>query len=153
MATQKMDRRAALGTLGTSGYSLLAPRTISPSRATDALDIGAPYTKAHSGVAIRLADGSVHSGAYIENAAFNPSLPPLQAALISVLNARKAPEKIEEAVLVELDGAAISQYSLFEATVRSVSPQGRVRKAVARRVSQTWPAGAHARRLVGTRKP
>lgn len=95
----------------------------------------APYTKAHSGVAMRLSDGSVHSGTYIENAAFNPSLPPLQAAFISALNARKALDQIEDVVLVELDTAVISQYPVFEVAVRSVSPKARVRRVVGRKAS------------------
>jgi len=112
-----------------------APDPLATAAVSAACMSYAPYTKAPSGVAIRLADGSVHRGAYIENAAFNPSLPPLQVALIAVLNARKGLDEIEDVVLVELDRAVISQYSVFEATVRSISPQGRVRRAVARRAS------------------
>jgi len=41
----------------------------------------APYTKCPSGAAVVLADGRVFSGSYVECAAYNPSLPPLQAAL------------------------------------------------------------------------
>ncbi|HVG25113.1 MAG TPA: cytidine deaminase [Thermoanaerobaculia bacterium] len=47
----------------------------------------APYSKAYAGVALRTRDGAIVSGAYAENAAFNPSLSPLQAAL-SQLNLR-----------------------------------------------------------------
>lgn len=41
----------------------------------------APYSKAYAGVAIRTSDGKIINGAYAENAAFNPSLSPLPAAL------------------------------------------------------------------------
>src|SRR5437660_395256 len=41
----------------------------------------APYSKSPSGVAIRSQRGEVYSGTYLENAAFNPSLSPLQVAL------------------------------------------------------------------------
>lgn len=41
----------------------------------------APYTQAHAGVALQCHDGSIFSGRYAENAAYNPSLPPLQTAL------------------------------------------------------------------------
>jgi cytidine deaminase len=37
----------------------------------------APYSRTYSAVALELPDGSVHIGRYAENAAFNPSLPPL----------------------------------------------------------------------------
>lgn len=41
----------------------------------------APYTLAYAGVALHMANGDVYLGSYAENAAYNPSLPPLQAAL------------------------------------------------------------------------
>jgi len=90
----------------------------------------APYTKAHSGVAIQLTDGSLHSGAYIENAAFNPSLPPLQVALVSVLNAHKTFEQIASAVLVELQNSAISQKFATEAALGSICPTVHLRKVI-----------------------
>lgn len=92
----------------------------------------APYTKAHSGVALRLRDGTIHPGAYIENAAFNPSLAPLQVALIAVLMAGKELDQIAEAVLVELEGAAISQTAAMEATMSAVRPGVRVRRVPGR---------------------
>lgn len=82
----------------------------------------APYTKAHSGVALKLSDGTIHSGAYIENAAFNPSLSPLQVALCSVVNAHRNFEEINEAVLVELKDAPISQKSATESVLKSIGP-------------------------------
>src|SRR5262249_11163065 len=41
----------------------------------------APHSKSPSGVAIRSKGGAIFCGSYIENAAFNPSLAPFQAAL------------------------------------------------------------------------
>lgn len=64
----------------------------------------APYSKSYAGVALRTHDGTIVSGAYAENAAFNPSLSPLQAAL-SQLNLRGfAWDAIAEVVLVRVDG-------------------------------------------------
>jgi len=37
-----------------------------------------PYSGCPSGVALEMSDGSVYAGAYAENAAFNPSLQPMQ---------------------------------------------------------------------------
>ena len=88
----------------------------------------APYSKARSGVALVTADGSAYSGSYIENVAFNPSLPPLQAALISMIRARKNFGEIREVTLVELDGAAISQKAVVEATLNSIAPKARFRR-------------------------
>lgn len=41
----------------------------------------APYSGAYAGVALLLKDKSILTGRYAENAAYNPSLPPLQVAL------------------------------------------------------------------------
>lgn len=62
----------------------------------------APYSRAFAGAALRTTDGVIVAGAYAENAAFNPSLGPLQAAL-SQLNLRGgAFDTIAEAVLVQV---------------------------------------------------
>ncbi|HEX6087076.1 MAG TPA: cytidine deaminase [Thermoanaerobaculia bacterium] len=64
----------------------------------------APYSKSYAGVAVRTKNGEIVSGAYAENAAFNPSLSPLQAAL-SQLNLRGGEwSDIAECVLVRVDG-------------------------------------------------
>lgn len=44
----------------------------------------APYSGMIAGIAVQDKFGGVHGGAYLENAAFNPSLPPLQMALNSL---------------------------------------------------------------------
>jgi cytidine deaminase len=82
----------------------------------------APYTKAHSGVAIGTRSGRIFKGAYIENAAYNPSLPPLQTALVVLILAGESYSAISEAVLVEVDGAPISQRSVAEAVLSAIAP-------------------------------
>src|ERR1700736_3556568 len=61
----------------------------------------APYSNAYAGVALRTRDGGIYSGAYAENAAFNPRLPPMQAALSQVNLAGRDWAEIERAVLVQ----------------------------------------------------
>lgn len=92
----------------------------------------APYTKAHSGVAISFSDGSIYTGSYIENAAFNPSLPPLQVALSSARNAKKSFEQIVDVVLVEMENAAITHKSTMEAILNAISSKVRQRIALGR---------------------
>jgi cytidine deaminase len=74
----------------------------------------APYSHSYAGVALRAADGTVVSGSYAENAAFNPSMSPLQVAL-SRLNLRRiAFDTIVAAALVQ------SEPGLHEAATREV---------------------------------
>lgn len=44
-----------------------------------------PYSKCPAGAAIITSDGDVYSGPYVESAAYNPSIPPLQTAIIDAV--------------------------------------------------------------------
>jgi cytidine deaminase len=59
----------------------------------------APHTKSHMGCALELADGRRFAGRNAENAAYNPSLPALQSALI-LRHLAGAASPIARAVLV-----------------------------------------------------
>jgi len=63
----------------------------------------APYSKSYAGVALRTKGGSIFAGAYAENAAFNPSMSPLQVALSRLNLARESWDAIDDAVLVFTD--------------------------------------------------
>lgn len=99
----------------------LAARAIDAAKASYA-----PYTQAHSGVAILLADGSIFSGSYLENAAYNPSLSPLQTALIDLVAGGRQYEDIVEVVLIELSSAVITHEPTTRAILRSIAPQARL---------------------------
>ncbi len=63
----------------------------------------APYSKSFAGVAVRTSDGKTFIGPYGENAAFNPSISPLEVAL-SALNLGGGDwSQIAEAVLVQTE--------------------------------------------------
>lgn len=61
----------------------------------------APYSKNWAGIAVKLANGFVATGTYLENAAFNPSLAPLLNALVMLRLHQQSWQGIEDAVLVE----------------------------------------------------
>jgi cytidine deaminase len=63
----------------------------------------APYSKSYAGVALRTGDGTVVTGAYAENAAFNPSMSPLEVALSQLNIAGRDFASITDAVLVHVD--------------------------------------------------
>jgi cytidine deaminase len=65
-----------------------------------------PYSDCPSAVALRLTDGTLLTGAAIENAAYNPGMPPLQAALITLVAQGRDYGEIETAVLGRVPGAA-----------------------------------------------
>lgn len=82
-----------------------------------------PYSKAPSGVAILCRDGRIFSGSYAENAAFNPTLPPLQGALnLLSLSGHDYPD-IQRAVLAERADAPLTQWDATLATLRALGCQ------------------------------
>ncbi|MGF1844336.1 cytidine deaminase [Vibrio clamense] len=82
----------------------------------------APYTKNLSGVAIKVSNGNTYLGAYAENAAFNPSLPPLQVAIVQLLMAGNDIQDIESAALVEMSEGAISHLADTQSTLEAINP-------------------------------
>lgn len=81
----------------------------------------APYSKNYSGVSVKLKNGIVYNGRYAENAAYNPSLSPLQSALafINMNLLIGAENEIEEVVLVE-SSSIISQKRFTETLLSSL---------------------------------
>ena len=87
----------------------------------------APYTNSPSGIAIRSRRGNVYRGSYIENAAFNPSLPPLQVALVAMAMANEDFSEIAEVVLAEASNNSISQLSATKSVLAVIAPRAEFR--------------------------
>ncbi len=87
----------------------------------------APYktdaSYGYAGVAVELADNSIYAGRYAENAAYNPSLSPLQSAL-SFMNMNQplsGARTVVRCVLVEVPTLA-SQLSATQAVLAAYAP-------------------------------
>ena len=126
--------------LGIAGGMLGAPAaelhlSSSDPLARAALDAAshayAPYSKARSGCAIRTASGRVYAGSYIENAAFNPSLSPLQSALVKLTLGGEQFGAIRNVVLVEMKAAVISQRAATEAVLAAAAREAHLNVVVA----------------------
>lgn len=83
----------------------------------------APYTRAYSGAALLAADGGICRGPYAENAAFNPSLSPLETALVRLLIRGKCYRDIQRAVVVEQRDASTSQADAARIVLEAVAPR------------------------------
>ena len=80
----------------------------------------APYSQGYAAVALQFADGRIFSGRYAENAAFNPSLPPMQMACAhAVLNGEDL-ATIRRAVLLENKNGQISQRDSAQSTLKAL---------------------------------
>lgn len=83
----------------------------------------APYSHCNAAVALELKDGRSVSGRYFENAAFNPSLSPLQAALIMTVVGGGKWSDIKRGVLVEREGNVITHAPASSALLKAIAPQ------------------------------
>jgi cytidine deaminase len=87
----------------------------------------APYSTRRSfnyaGVAVQLEDGAIYAGRHAENAAYNPSLLPLQSALTFMNMSRPliATRVVKRCVLVEVPTLA-SQRSVTQAALAACAP-------------------------------
>jgi len=88
-----------------------------------------PYTKpspCYAGVAVETDSGAVFTGRLAENAAFNPSLSPLEAAMSMWNFGSAAGDSPKRVVLVQAQGAIGDQASATEAVVASLQSSGPV---------------------------
>ena len=67
-----------------------------------------PYSQTRAGASVKSYDGKIYAGSAIENAAYNPALPPLQAAIIAAFAEGSRPEDIRELVLCQEKGGQIN---------------------------------------------
>lgn len=102
------------------GYQIAEQDALS-QQALDACNQShAPYSQSHSGVALETETGKIFAGRYAENAAFNPSLPPLQGALILLNLSGEDCLKIRRAVIVERHQPLVSQHDATRATLAAL---------------------------------
>ncbi|KAK0571479.1 hypothetical protein LWI29_016832 [Acer saccharum] len=84
----------------------------------------APYSKCPSGVALMDCEGKFYQGSYMESAAYNPSLGPVQAALVAyVAGGGGGYERIVAAVLVEMEGVVVRQQHTVKSLLEEISPK------------------------------
>lgn len=82
----------------------------------------APYSLAVSGLALMDNNERIFSGMYAENAAFNPSLAPLQMALVAMNLANIEFKEIKAAILVEKANAVISHKDSTRSLLNAIKP-------------------------------
>ncbi len=81
-----------------------------------------PYYQAYAGVALQLRSGDIMAGSYISNVAHNPSLPPLQAALVNLVAGGFTYQDIERALLFQ-SAAVVDHVMTTKLTLNTVAPQ------------------------------
>lgn len=83
----------------------------------------APYSRCPGAVLLDLGDGATLSGAAVESVAFNPTMGPLQAALIDLVAHGYRPGDIRSAVLGTSLGGAVDYSASTTELLGSLAPQ------------------------------
>lgn len=92
----------------------------------------APYSGALAGVAVESSDGQRFAGAVAESAAYNPTLAPMQAALIAAHHGGARLDQLVRAVLVELDRSPAPQLDGARAVLACVAANATLTRLTAR---------------------
>lgn len=88
----------------------------------------APYSGCPSGVALMDCEGKVYRGSYSESAAYNPSLGPVQGALVAYIAGGGGEyQKIVAAALVEKENPIVSQEDTSKLLLKKISPNCKFR--------------------------
>jgi cytidine deaminase len=82
----------------------------------------APYTGSFAAVGLATADGSRFAGGVAESVAYNPTLGPMQAAVIALHMQGGRLEEIRDAVLVEVAGARLGHARSAAQVLGSLAP-------------------------------
>ncbi|KAJ6801996.1 CDA1 [Iris pallida] len=84
----------------------------------------APYSGCRSGFAVADGEGRVYAGAYMESAAYNPSVGPAQAAVVAyVAGGGGGWDGVVGGVLVEEEGASVEQEGTVRIFMEKVAPR------------------------------
>jgi len=82
----------------------------------------APYSKGYSGVAAMTKDGKIFQGYYAENAAFNPSISPIDFVLSSLNLSGKSFDEIQKVILAEIKSSKSSQINTIQTVLNAIVP-------------------------------
>jgi cytidine deaminase len=121
------DLNVTKGPLSRTKIAIQNAESVAQAARYAAANAYAPYSNSPSGIAIRSRRGNVYRGSYIENAAFNPSLPPLQVALVGMAMANEDFSDITEVVLAEASNNSISQLSATKSVLAVIAPRAEFR--------------------------
>ena len=119
----QFDARSAASLGGLSGQNSIFG-TAAEEALREAQQSYSPYSRCPAGVAIITGDEQVYSGGYIESAAYNPSMPPLQTAIIdAVIDGMPCYTEVRQVVLVELRGGPVQHENTTRVMLEQIAPE------------------------------
>ena len=82
----------------------------------------APYSQSYAGLAFTTTDGAVFSSSYLENAAFNPSLLPMQAAYLTARLSGHGVQEVRSVSVVQCEDSKIDHAAAARDLCRMIWP-------------------------------
>lgn len=83
----------------------------------------APYSLCPAGVALITEDGNVHGGAYLESAAYNPSMQALQTAIThAVIHGMACYTHVAEVLIAEIPGQPVQHSAQVHFLIDAIAP-------------------------------
>lgn len=101
----------------------------------------APYTAALAGAALVMHDNRTFAGSYLENAASNPTIGPMQSAVVAAVLARASVSSVAEAVIVQVEGSKIDHARNARFILEKLAPAVVLRELWARKTSTDRSGG------------
>eukprot|EP00010_Vexillifera_abyssalis_P005037 CAMPEP_0201551172 /NCGR_PEP_ID=MMETSP0173_2-20130828/7399_1 /ASSEMBLY_ACC=CAM_ASM_000268 /TAXON_ID=218659 /ORGANISM="Vexillifera sp., Strain DIVA3 564/2" /LENGTH=206 /DNA_ID=CAMNT_0047961369 /DNA_START=853 /DNA_END=1471 /DNA_ORIENTATION=+ len=90
-----------------------------------------PYSNSPCGIGIEMDTGDIYSGFYIENAAHNPSFPPLQSALVHIVMNFQDYSQIKHVLVVETENALVVHAPTAKTVLSGIAPNAKFSKLIA----------------------
>jgi cytidine deaminase len=104
----------------------LVANELAPAAATKLIELGrrayTPYGKAPAAILLMLRDGAMVGGAAIESVSFNPTMSPLQAAMIDLYAHEYEEKDVVAAVLAATRGAAVDYVKHARDLLAAIAP-------------------------------
>ncbi|HKF84953.1 MAG TPA: hypothetical protein VKB30_04145 [Candidatus Limnocylindrales bacterium] len=115
--------RAAVSVRPRAVTAAEVPADVAALLATTAQRAHAPYSLEPAAVAVRVADGRLFAGAVLESVAFNPTIGPLQDALVALAASAVPFDAIRKGWLATFRGARVGHESAVRDLLAAVAPE------------------------------
>ena len=88
----------------------------------------APYTRAYGGASITTRNRQIYNGMYLENAAFNPSVSPMQSAIVSAVLSGCSPNDFVDVCVAQCANSTVDHAQAADSVLASLAPRIQLQK-------------------------
>lgn len=82
----------------------------------------APYTNSHGAAAMRMVDGNMVAAPHLENAAFNPTINPVQGSMVMARLSGYSFEDVRELHIIQTNDTKVDHFQTAKSLLRPIAP-------------------------------